>query len=162
MSQGTINCPQCGHEFELSDALTHQIREHMKTELQADVVKREAEAKRKLDEVKAKEEALAKAKDSLSEEVEKQLKLKLTSSDRRRLASAHTKNPEAYELYLKGRYHFGKWTEAGFREAKACYERALGSDPSFALAYSGLGEVFCVQSYFSSDPAQVRTATSRS
>ena len=98
----------------------------------------------------------------ISSDILKQLKLKLTSIDRRRLAGAHTRNPEAYELYLRGRYHFGKWTEAGFREAKACYERALGSDPSFGLAYSGLGEVFCVQSYFSSDPAQVRTATSRS
>jgi eukaryotic-like serine/threonine-protein kinase len=98
----------------------------------------------------------------ISSDIVKQLKLKLTSSDRRRLAKAHTRNPEAYELYLKGRYHFGKWTEAGFREAKACYERALGRDPSFALAYSGLGEVLCVQSYFSSDPAQVRTATLRS
>jgi serine/threonine protein kinase/tetratricopeptide (TPR) repeat protein len=99
--------------------------------------------------------------DEISSDIAKQLRLKLTSSDRRRLASAHPKNPEAYELYLKGRYHFGKWTEAGFREAKACYERALGSDPSFALAYSGLGEVFCVQFYFSSDPAQVRTAILR-
>jgi tetratricopeptide (TPR) repeat protein len=98
----------------------------------------------------------------ISSHILKQLKLKLTSSDRRRLAKAHTRNPEAYELYLKGRYHFGKWTEPGFREAKACYERALGSDPSFALAYSGLGEVFCVQSYFSSDPAQMRTAILRS
>jgi hypothetical protein len=44
MNEGTIICPQCGHAFELSDALTHQIREHLKTELQADLVKREAEA----------------------------------------------------------------------------------------------------------------------
>jgi len=100
--------------------------------------------------------------DEISSDIAKQLKLKLTSSDRRRLAGAHTRNPEAYELYLKGRYHFGKWTGAGFREAKACYERALGSDPGFALAYSGLGEVFCVQSYFSSDAAQVREAILRS
>src|SRR5262249_30229642 len=98
----------------------------------------------------------------ISSDIVKQLKLKLTSSDRRRLARAHTRNPGAYELYLKGRYHFGKWTEAGFREAKACYERALGSDPSFALAYSGLGEVYLVQSYFSADPAQAREAVLRS
>ena len=81
MNEGLITCPQCGHEFELSDALTHQIREHLKTELQADVVKREAEAKRKLDEVKVKEEALAKAKDTLNEEVEKQLKQKLADAE---------------------------------------------------------------------------------
>src|SRR4030095_5684627 len=43
-----------------------------------------------------------------------------------------------------------------FGEAIACYEKALGSDPGFALAYSGLGEVYCAQSYFSSDPARAR------
>ena len=77
MNEGIITCPKCGHEFELSDALTHRIREHLTTELQADVVKREVEAKRRLDEVKAKEEALIKAKDALNEEVESQLKKKL-------------------------------------------------------------------------------------
>src|ERR1039458_5215850 len=81
MAQGTITCPSCGNAFELSDALTHQIRDRLKTELQADVVKREAEAKRKLDEVKAKEDALAKARDALNEEVEKQLKQKLGEAE---------------------------------------------------------------------------------
>lgn len=61
--------------------MTHQIREHLKTELQADMVKREAITKRKLDEVKAKEEALDKAKDALNEEVEKQLKQKLADAE---------------------------------------------------------------------------------
>ena len=61
--------------------MTHQIRDHLKTELQADVAKREAEAKRKLDEVKAREESLAKAKDALNEEVEKQLKQKLGEAE---------------------------------------------------------------------------------
>jgi hypothetical protein len=81
MDQGTITCPKCGYAFELSDALTHQIRDHLKAELQADVAKREAEAKRKLDEVKAKEEALAKARDALNEEVDKQLKQKLGEAE---------------------------------------------------------------------------------
>ena len=47
MPEGTITCPQCGHTFEMSDALTHQIREHLKTELQADIMRRETEAMRK-------------------------------------------------------------------------------------------------------------------
>lgn len=33
MNPGNITCPKCGHSFELSDALTHQIRDHLKTEL---------------------------------------------------------------------------------------------------------------------------------
>src|SRR6266436_5281589 len=97
MNEGVITCPQCGHEFELSDALTHQIREHLKTELQADVVKRETEAKRKLDEVKAREEALAKAKDALDEEVEKQLKQKLAEAE----AKAAKKVKEEFNDQIK-------------------------------------------------------------
>jgi hypothetical protein len=81
MDQGTITCPHCGQSFELSDALTHQIREHLKTELQAELVKREAEAKRRTEELKAREEALAKARDGLNEEVEKQLKQKLAEAE---------------------------------------------------------------------------------
>ncbi len=65
-----ITCPNCGHGFELSDALTHQIRDHLRAELQVDITRREAEAKRKLDEAKARE-------DKLNEEIEKQLKVKL-------------------------------------------------------------------------------------
>jgi hypothetical protein len=83
MNTSTITCPQCGHAFELSDALTHQIREHLRTELQADVSKREAEAKRKLDEVRAREEALVKAKEALNDEVETQLKQKLAEAEAR-------------------------------------------------------------------------------
>lgn len=91
MAQGTIICPRCGNEFELSDALTHQIREHLKTELQADVVKREAEAKRKFDELKTQEEALTKAKDTLNEEVEKQLKQKLAEAEAKAAKKAEGK-----------------------------------------------------------------------
>src|SRR4029434_4640551 len=100
--------------------------------------------------------------DEISSDIAEQLRLKLTSNDRRRLAGAHTRNADAYELYLKGRYHWNKWTESGFREAIACYEQALGKDPGFALAYAGLGEVYCAQSYFSSDPAQAQASILRS
>ncbi len=74
MDQGTITCPHCGQSFELSDALTHQIRDHLKTELHAEVVKREAEAKRKLNEAKARE-------DAPGDEVEKQLKQRLGEAE---------------------------------------------------------------------------------
>lgn len=91
MNTGNITCPQCGHSFELSDALTHQIRDHLKGELQAELVKREGEAKRKLDEVKTREEALAKAQDNLNEAVEKQLKQKLGEAEARAAKSVEKK-----------------------------------------------------------------------
>jgi hypothetical protein len=84
MNNGTISCPQCGHSFELSDALTHQIRDHLKNELQADVIARETEAKCKLDQVKARE-------DALDEEVEKQLKRKLAEVETKAVKKAEEK-----------------------------------------------------------------------
>ena len=47
MEQGMITCPNCGQEFEMSDALTGRIRKHLKEELLQDVKKREAEVKKK-------------------------------------------------------------------------------------------------------------------
>jgi len=90
MNPGNITCPKCGHSFELSDALTHQIRDHLKTELQADIAKRETEAKRKLDEVKTREEALG-------DEVQKQLKQKLAEAE----AKAAKKAEEKFSDQLK-------------------------------------------------------------
>jgi len=76
MEPGTITCPNCGQAFELTDALTHQLRDQLRTELQADLVKREAEVKRKLDEAKAKVEGL-------DEEVARQLQSKLAEAEAR-------------------------------------------------------------------------------
>ena len=45
----TLTCPNCGHEFELSDALTGRIREHLKAELRQEAARREAEVKKKLE-----------------------------------------------------------------------------------------------------------------
>jgi len=81
MDQGTITCLKCGHEFEISNALTHQIREHLKMELQADIVEREADATRKLGDVKAREDALAREKETLDAEVEEQLTQKLAEAE---------------------------------------------------------------------------------
>lgn len=43
-------------------------------------------------------------------------------------------DPEAFQLYLQGRYHQDKWTPAGFQQALTLYDRALAKDPGFALA----------------------------
>ena len=100
--------------------------------------------------------------EEISSDIGEKLRLKLTSGDKRRLARQHTKSAEAYELYLKGRYHWSKWTEGGFRDAIACFEQAIGKDPNFALAYSGLGETHGVLSYFNRDPAQAQGALLKS
>jgi TolB-like protein/DNA-binding winged helix-turn-helix (wHTH) protein/Flp pilus assembly protein TadD len=76
--------------------------------------------------------------DSISERVAEALALKLNGSDRARLTKRYTDNPEAYQLYLKGRYHAGKVTKEGFDKSIAYFNQAIALDPNYALAYEGL------------------------
>jgi serine/threonine protein kinase/Tfp pilus assembly protein PilF len=54
------------------------------------------------------------------------------------LVKHYTENVEAYNLYLKARYHIYKFTLEGVAKSKEYYEQAIAMDPSFALAWSGL------------------------
>ena len=74
MEQGKITCPNCGEEFELSDALTGRIREHLKAELLQEVSRREAKLKDKTDALRAKEEQISKSREKIDEEIEARLK----------------------------------------------------------------------------------------
>jgi hypothetical protein len=74
MKQGMITCPSCGHEFEMSDALTGRLRKHLEEELLGDVKKREAEIKIKSKALKAEEARIAKSRDQIDEEIEAKLK----------------------------------------------------------------------------------------
>jgi eukaryotic-like serine/threonine-protein kinase len=56
---------------------------------------------------------------------------------------APTKNIEAYNLYLKGRFFFNKFTEPGLQKALELFQLALLEDPAFARAYAGIADVWC-------------------
>jgi TolB-like protein/Tfp pilus assembly protein PilF len=90
---------------------------------------------RDLAEVGAVEEAIAK-------EIAENLRLRLNSEQKKRLTKRQTQNAEAYQLYLKGRYHWNKRTEEGLKKAVQCLEEALAIDPAYALAYAGLADCY--------------------
>jgi TolB-like protein/Tfp pilus assembly protein PilF len=56
----------------------------------------------------------------------------------------HSSNPEAYEHYLRGRYHLLKDSVDGLWKAHAYFGRAIELDPSYALAYSGLADTYAL------------------
>ncbi len=55
------------------------------------------------------------------------------------LIAPPTHNIEAYNLYLKGRYHYLKWSAEGMIKAVEYYRQSIKLDPSFALPYFGAG-----------------------
>jgi adenylate cyclase len=70
------------------------------------------------------------------------LQVQLGVDEERALAKKATENPEAHRLYLLGRYHFAKFTRAGWTNAVHYFEQALQVDPNFALAYCGLADTY--------------------
>ena len=83
MEQGLITCPSCGHEFEMSDALTGRLRKHLEEELLGDVKKREAEIKKKSKALNAEEARIAKSRDQIDEEIEAKLKERLSEVEQK-------------------------------------------------------------------------------
>jgi len=68
------------------------------------------------------------------------LQAKLTGSEKSSIAKAPTADPEAYELYLKGRFFWNKRSGADLRKAIEYFNQAIAKDPNYALAYAGLAD----------------------
>ena len=78
----------------------------------------------------------------IARDVSSKLKTKLSGADEKKLAKNYTANPEAYQLYLKGRFYWNKRTADGLTQAASYYKQAIEKDPAYALAYSGLAETY--------------------
>jgi eukaryotic-like serine/threonine-protein kinase len=86
--------------------------------------------RRKMAEILSLEEEIAQG-------IAENLRSKLCNSKKR-----PTENPEAFQLCLKGRYHWNKRTEDSLRKSLECFNLAVDKDPSCALAYAGVADTY--------------------
>ena len=77
------------------------------------------------------------------------LQAKITGSEKNSIAKAPTANPEAYELYLKGRFFWNKRTGEDLHKAIGYFEQAIAKDPNYALAYVGSADSYLLLSSYS-------------
>ncbi len=82
------------------------------------------------------------------------LRSKLSTSEKQQVTKQGTRNPEAYELYLKGRYSWNKRTAADVETAISYFNQAIAKDPSYALAYSGLADAYSVLPSYGGTPSE--------
>jgi len=85
---------------------------------------------------------LVQLQEEMSGEIADKLRLRLTGAEKKKLRKRTTENTEAYQLYLKGRYHWNKRTEESLKRGIGFFRDAIDSDPSFASAYAGLADSF--------------------
>jgi TolB-like protein/Tfp pilus assembly protein PilF len=72
------------------------------------------------------------------------LQAKLTGDQEHAISLRPTENAEAHQFYLKGRYHWNKRTEEGFKKAIEYFDEAIAADPSYALAYAGVADSYAL------------------
>ena len=91
---------------------------------------------------------------SLAQDIASEIQLKLTSQQRADLGAARSVDPEAHELYLKGRYFWNKRDQAGFRKAVDYFQQAIAKDPTYAAAYAGLADSYALSGGFGILPVE--------
>ena len=82
--------------------------------------------------------------DEISLAIVDRLKVRLLAREEARVVRRHTADPEAHNLYLKGRYLFARRSEGDIAAAMDWYERAKAQDPEYALPYVGLADALMV------------------
>jgi eukaryotic-like serine/threonine-protein kinase len=78
----------------------------------------------------------------IAADIAEKLRSKLSTSERQKVTKQGTKNPEAYELYLKGLYYWNKQTSSDLATAISYFNQAIAKDPAYAQAYSALASAY--------------------
>jgi TolB-like protein/tetratricopeptide (TPR) repeat protein len=79
------------------------------------------------------------------------LRARLTGAEHSAIAAQPTEDSEAHELYLKGRYFFGKRTVDDFKRAIDYFNQALARDPNYGRAYAGIADSYVLLQQYSNE-----------
>jgi len=78
----------------------------------------------------------------------------LSSSEKQQVTKQGTRNPEAYDLYLKGRYYWNKQSLPEITTSISYFDQAIAKEPGYALAYSGLADAYTDLPSFGGTPSE--------
>jgi TolB-like protein/Flp pilus assembly protein TadD len=80
----------------------------------------------------------------LAQAIAREVRIKLAPIDQARFGEARPVDPEMYEAYLRGRYHWNRRNADGLGKAIQYFQQAIAKDPSYPAAYSGLADCLSV------------------
>jgi eukaryotic-like serine/threonine-protein kinase len=89
------------------------------------------------DQYSRKQADLVSLQSDIARDVSTKLKTKLSGVEEQKIAKTYTANPEAYQLYLKGLFHWNKRTAESLKTSVDYFNQAIEKDPSYAQAYAG-------------------------
>ena len=90
------------------------------------------------------ESEIFRLQDAMAAQTAQSLKWSI-GANQQQVARRYSENREAYESYLRGRFFFDKRTSENYEKAVADFQKAISLDPNYALAYTGLADVYALQ-----------------
>jgi len=99
--------------------------------------------------------------DEIAISITENLKIALLQKDRDKITKSHTQDAEAYDLYLKGRFHLNR-RGAYIPAAIQYFQKAIDLDPDFALAYAGYADGYLVLANYGLVPPKLIMAKAKS
>lgn len=92
--------------------------------------------------------------EEISRAIVTKLKVQIAGVQNNRLIRRYTDNFDAYNLYLKGRYHWNQRSERSLKKGIEYFEQAIALDPQYAPAYSGLADSYSLLGNYGVLPAK--------
>jgi len=151
-----------GHDLHVDAVLTGRVMEHgseLNVETELVNVATGAQLWGERYTRSAKDASLLQA--AITGDLASQLRPQIGGGQREKLAKAGTQNSEAYQLYLKGRYHFDRFTQEDFKQAAGFFEKAVALDANYAAAWAGLADTYALEGYFGYAPGREVFSKSR-
>ena len=90
--------------------------------------------------------------EKVAAEIVQTLQLRLSPDEKQILKKRFTKNTEAYQLYLQGRFFWNKRSEEGLKTAIKYFEKAIEKDPQYALAWAGIADSYSLLGEYGNIP----------
>jgi tetratricopeptide (TPR) repeat protein len=84
----------------------------------------------------------------LAQVIAQKLRVKLSGEQQQIFARQGTQNPEAYALYVRGRYAWDNLTEEGLNQAVNLFQQAIDKDPSYAAAYAEMSRSYTMLAHY--------------
>ncbi len=151
-----VDVQKVGKELTVDALLTGRVVQHGDTiQVSADLTNVQDNTEIWGEQYERKSSEIISLQQQIAGDIANKLRSKLSGADKQQVAKQGTQNPEAYQLYVKGRYSWNKRTAADIKTAISYFNQAIEKDPGYALAYSGLADAYGVLSGYGSDATDV-------
>lgn len=148
-----IDIPVVAGELRVRALVTGRVRQRGQTlHVSAELTDALNESQLWGDRISRSAEDIFAVQEEMATEIVKSLRLRLSAEEKQELMRRYTEDSVAYRAYLRGRYQWNKRTRDGFLRAIAHFQEAIDRDPSYALAYAGLGDAYNVLGYYNYQP----------